>query len=370
MEVAVVVTYRCVCKCYMCHTWKYPTNPKKEISAEDLEKLPDNLEFVNVTGGEPFVREDLGKILEVLVRKAKRVVISTNGWFTERIIETVRKFPNIGIRVSLEGLPAVNDRLRGMPDGFDHGLRTLLELKEIGFRDIGFGITVSDANAKDMIRLYQLADALKFEFATAVTHNSYYFHKYDNTFENPDLIRECFEDLIWELLQTKRVKNWYRAYFNYGLIRRVYGLPRLLPCEAGTENLFILPYGEVVPCNGSPEPWVMGNIKRQNWNEILNSKEADEVRKMVRNCNKNCWMIGTVAPVMKKYIWKPSKWVAKHVAKVFLGKKPCFKEEIERELEELRLKGTSKRSQDSCICAGSKTCSNGPGAGSGGCGCY
>ncbi|MCU4137969.1 MAG: Radical SAM superfamily maturase [Thermodesulfobacteria bacterium] len=247
MEAAIILTYRCVCKCYMCNIWKYPTDPAEEIKPEHIEKLPDNLAFCNLTGGEPFLRDDIEEIVDIVMRKSRRVVISTNGWFTEKIVNIAKKYPKIGIRVSLEGLPAANDELRGMKDGFDHGLRTLLELQRIGCKDIGFGITVSDRNAKDMIELYQLAKGLGFEFATAVTHNSYYFHKYDNTFKDPKMIEDCFRELIKELLRTKRIKNWFRAYFNYGLIRKVRGQPRLLPCEAGTENFFVTPFGEVVP---------------------------------------------------------------------------------------------------------------------------
>ena len=324
MEAAIILTYRCVCKCYMCNIWKYPTDPAEEIKPEHIEKLPDNLTFCNLTGGEPFLRDDIEEIVDIVMRKSRRVVISTNGWFTEKIVNIAKKYPKIGIRVSLEGLPAANDELRGMKDGFDHGLRTLLELQRIGCKDIGFGITVSDRNAKDMIELYQLAKGLGFEFATAVTHNSYYFHKYDNTFKDPKMIEDCFRELIKELLRTKRIKNWFRAYFNYGLIRKVRGQPRLLPCEAGTENFFVTPFGEVVPCNGSPEPWVMGNLKYQDWDEIWNGEQAQKVREKVRNCDRHCWMIGTAAPVMKKYIWKSLKWVIKNKLRVMMGKEPCL----------------------------------------------
>lgn len=324
MEAAIILTYRCICKCYMCNIWKYPTKPSEEIKPEVLEKLPDNLAFVNLTGGEPFLREDIEDIVDIVMRKSKRVVISTNGWFTEKIVNIARKYPKIGIRVSLEGLPAANDELRGIKDGFDHGLRTLLELQRMGLKDIGFGITVSDRNAKDMIELYQLAKSLGFEFATAVTHNSYYFHKHDNVFKDQRMIEDCFRELINELLCTKRVKNWFRAYFNYGLIRRMRGQPRLLPCEAGTENFFVTPFGEVVPCNGSPEPWVMGNLKRQSWDEIWNGEQAQKVREKVKNCDRQCWMIGTAAPVMKKYIWKPLKWVVRNKLRVMMGKEPCL----------------------------------------------
>jgi len=312
MEAAVILTYRCNCRCYMCNTWKFPTRADDEIGARDLEKLPGGLAFCNLTGGEPFLRDDIGDIVDVMSARSRRIVISTNGFLTERIVALVRKHPRVGIRVSLEGLPAANDELRGIRDGFDHVLRTLMELQRLGSKDIGFGITVSDRNHQDMIELYQLAKNLGFEFATAAVHNSFYFHKLDNRFERPEDAIRSFEQLIEELLKTNRVKNWFRAYFNHGLTNYIRGNPRLLPCEAGTENFFVCPNGDVVPCNGSDEPMVMGNLRTQTWDAIWNGEPARRIRLQVRNCPKNCWMIGTAAPVMKKYAWKPAGWVVKN----------------------------------------------------------
>ncbi len=325
MEAAIIVTYRCNCRCVMCNIWKYPTKPEEEFKPGILEKLP-KLNFANITGGEPFLRKDIEEIIRILVKKARRVVISTNGYFTERIISTVKKFKNqnLGVRISIEGLPTANDELRGIKDGFDHGLRTLLELQRMGLKDIGFGITVSDRNAKDMLELYQLAKAMNVEFATAVVHNSYYFHKWDNRIIQKREVIECFEELINELLRTSRVKNWFRAYFNYGLINYIQGNPRILPCGAGIDMFFLDPWGEVRPCNGMDDGDLdnsMGNLKEQSFEEIWNSEKAKRIRERVKNCPKNCWMIGTAAPAIKKHIWKVTVWVIKNKLKVTFGKR-------------------------------------------------
>ena len=297
----------------MCHIWKYPTREGEEFKPDLLEKLPP-LAFVNITGGEPFLREDIEEILKIVKRKSKRVVISTNGYFTEKIVDLAKKDRAIGIRISLEGLPAINDELRGIRDSFDHGLRTLLELKRLGLRDIGFGITVSDKNARDMLELYQLAKMMKVEFATAVVHNSYYFHKYDNRIARKEEVAFCFKVLIKELLKTWRIKNWYRSYFNSGLINYIQGKPRLLPCPAGTDVFFIDPWGEVRPCNGMEERiWFesMGNLNEKSFVEIWNSGKAAQVREMVKHCPKNCWMVGTASPAIKRNIVKTTLWVMK-----------------------------------------------------------
>lgn len=321
MEACLIVTYRCNAKCYMCNTWMTPSRKTEEFKPDLVRKIPGNLKFINITGGEPFLRDDLEEIIHIAVEKSDRVVISSNGYFTKKMVRMAEKFENkIGFRISIEGLPAANDELRGIKNGFDHGIRTLVTLHGMGIRDIGFGMTVSDRNAADMIELYRLANAMGLEFATAVTHNSFYFHKSDNAFENPERIASEFENIAIELLKTNRPKNWFRAYFNMGLANRVKGGKRPLPCEVGSDVFFLDPSGNILPCNGSDEPMIMGNLNHQDFDEIWNSPEADQVRKNVKKCAKQCWMIGSASPAMKKKITVPAKWVLKNKLKVLKNK--------------------------------------------------
>ena len=326
-DASIILTYRCPMQCKMCNIWKYPTDIKKEIQAEELKCLP-KLKFINLTGGEPFIREDLEEIVKVCYTKSPRIVISTSGWFEDRVIDLAKKFPNIGIRISIEGLSEKNDELRGRQGGFDKGLRTLLKLKEMGVKDIGFGCTVSNNNSKDMLSLYQLSKSLGLEFATASFHNSYYFHKDDNVITNQAEVCDDFKTLIEWQLKENHPKSWFRAYFNMGLINYIEGNRRMLPCEAGSINFFIDPYGDVYPCNGMEEKYwkgTMGNIREtKDFMELWNSEQAERVRANVRKCPKNCWMVGTASPVMYKYIIHPAKWVLKNKLRSMMGKPICL----------------------------------------------
>jgi MoaA/NifB/PqqE/SkfB family radical SAM enzyme len=310
----------------MCNVWHNPTKSKEEITVEDIDKLPSELRFINITGGEPFIRTDIADVVEVVRPKTKRIVISTNGFFTDRVIKLCEKYPELGIRISIEGLQKTNDAIRGIPDGFDRGLRTLIELRRMGIKDIGFGMTVQDMNCRDLIPLYELSDALNYEFATATLHNSHYFHKLDNRIRDKEVICNEFSRLIIELLKSKSVKKWFRAYFNYGLMNYVQGGRRLLDCEMGTESCFLDPSGDILACNGMEVKWSMGNIKEKSFDEIWNSKQADKVREMVNACNRQCWMVGSAVPAIRKHISKPAAWVIMNKIRVLLKKKPalCF----------------------------------------------
>lgn len=314
-DASIILTYRCPMHCQMCNIWANPTVASEEITPQDLEKLP-RLKFINLTGGEPFVRDDLEDIVRVCYKRAPRIVISTSGWLEDRVIALAQKFPHIGIRISIEGLSRKNDELRGRDGGFDRGLRTLLTLQQMGVKDIGFGCTVSNHNSSDMLALYQLAKSLGLEFATAAFHNSFYFHKHDNVITNREQVVSDFTTLINRQLREHHPKSWFRAYFNMGLVRYVNGGRRLLPCEAGTMNFFVDPWGEVWPCNGLEEKYwqqSMGNLRTAtDFDTLWNSEQARQVREKVQSCPKQCWMVGTASPVMHKYITKPAAWVLRN----------------------------------------------------------
>ena len=308
----VIVTYRCNAKCTMCNRYKDPSKPEEELTIETIKKLP-KMYFTNITGGEPFIREDLSDIIKELYKKSDRIVISTNGFFTDRIIRIAEEFPKIGIRISIEGLENTNNKIRGLEDGFNKGYNTLKKLVEMKHPDIGIAMTVQDDNAKELGDLYKISDKLNMEFATASLHNSFYFVETNNIIHDRPMVAKEFENLINELLNSKSPKKWFRAYFNHGLINYIYGQKRLLPCDMAFDTFFIDPYGDVMPCNGTKEKEVMGNLNNAiNWEELWNSEQADNVRKKVRQCSRQCWMVGSASPAMHKYIWKPGLWVIKH----------------------------------------------------------
>ena len=124
------------------------------------------------------------------------------------------------------------------------------------------------------------------------------------------------------------------------------GQKRLLPCDMSFDTFFIDPYGDVMPCNGTKDKEVMGNLNTQSWDELWNSKAAEKVRKKVRCCDRECWMIGSVSPAMHKYIWKPAWWVFTHKLKsLFGGKYSMYENKICRDYRDGKV---SKEELDKC----------------------
>jgi molybdenum cofactor biosynthesis enzyme MoaA len=99
------------------------------------------------------VRNDLAEIVREVQKKAKLIGISTNGFFTGRIVELCKRYPDLGIRIIIEGLQESNDLIRGIPDGSRRTQGTLKQLQALGMKDIGFAMTVQDVNYKDLFIL-------------------------------------------------------------------------------------------------------------------------------------------------------------------------------------------------------------------------
>ena len=94
-----------------------------------------------------------------------------------------------------------------------------------------------------------------------------------------------------------RVKNWFRAYLNLGLIEKILGHPRLIPCVAGTEFAFIDPWSDVWACNVRRD-LPLGNLAKQSWESILASDTARQSIGKVAACQQNCCIVTTARTAM------------------------------------------------------------------------
>jgi len=88
--------------------------------------LPNTF-FTNIGGGETFLRDDLDDVVAVLRPKTRRMVVSTNGQLTDRIVRFAERFPDVGIRISIDGLGVTHDRIRGVEGSFTRAYRSALQ---------------------------------------------------------------------------------------------------------------------------------------------------------------------------------------------------------------------------------------------------
>src|SRR5262249_36122537 len=153
------------------------------------------------------------------------------------------------VRFSLEGNEITSNSIRGEEDGFNTKVRGLQKLKAAGGKDLGFAMVIQDENAAQLSYVYEKARSLGVELSTSTLHNAWQFHKNDNYFYDRVKVARAVEKLIIAMLKTNNLKNWFRAYLNLGLIKKILGQDRLIKCTAGSDFMFIDPWADVWACN-------------------------------------------------------------------------------------------------------------------------
>jgi len=334
VDLTIISTYRCNSRCQMCYIWQNPTDPKEEISAKTLEKLPGGFDNLNVSGGEPTLRRDLADLIDVVYPKARITEISSNGLRPERLLPIIKKYPNIKVRFSLEGDEATSDAIRGEKNGYATKIAGLRKLREAGGTDLGFAMVIQDENADQLVRVYEMARREGVELATSTLHNAWQFYKNDNHFYDRTKVAREVEGLVTSMLRTNKPKNWFRAYLNLGLIEKILGHDRLIPCTAGSDFAFIDPWSDVWACNVRSD-LPLGNLEKQSWQDIITSERARETIGKVKACAQNCWMVTTARTAMRSSLvpqlpkWAPMQWVIWNKLKVTFGGSVDFQSYID-----------------------------------------
>ena len=334
MDLTVISTYRCNSKCQMCHIWKNPTLPKDEVSIETLSKLPGGFDNLNVSGGEPTLRKDLAEIIDEVYPKARVVEISSNGLRAHRIEPIIKKYPDIKVRFSLEGDEVTNNEIRGEKNGYQIKLDGIRRLQEAGGTDLGFAMVIQDENVSQLTKMYETTQNMGLELATSTLHNAWQFYKNDNFFYDRLTVARQVEGVVQQMLGSWKVKNWFRAYLNLGLIEKILGHERLIPCVAGTGFAFIDPWSDVWACNVRSD-LQLGNLKDQSWEEIMASEMAQNSIHKVSECSQNCWMVTTARTAMRSKVIPqapkigPMGWVVYNKIKSMVGGKIDFDKYID-----------------------------------------
>ena len=206
-----------------------------------------------------------------------------------------------------------------MPGSFAKGLETLDRLQQAGFRDLGISYTISAGSEPRLAALRQVADERGMEFTCSVVHSSEFYFG-DQAQEVPNREAHVAELIALERqqLRSRRPKEWFRAYYTEGLIRKLRGQTRMMPCYALEEFFYLDPYGNVYPCNVLDRP--IGNLQEQSYDELVRS--APETLAYVRNCPVQCWMVCTAAPAMRRNVAVPAFWICK---RMLAGRRPHAK---------------------------------------------
>jgi MoaA/NifB/PqqE/SkfB family radical SAM enzyme len=334
LKLTVASTFMCNHECTICGIWRiyreHPEKRKEELTPDDFgrvfDELKDSLLFLDWGGGEPFLRNDMEGILELAAHtcpKLASVVITTNGYLTPRIVETVdrlsRNLPRQrwAVGVSLDGDEPMHDKVRGRSGAFHAAIATLQGLKALSTRrpnvEVKISYTLCAANVGRfeafhhdvLMPLGLMAGDVGFNlehtgnlFQTQGAESGTVGHVAAGDFRNG--VRRDVEYILRQnraerLGSVQRLKSFYREFF----LRKIPGYlahPRqmALPCQASRNSLYLDPYGDIYPCIVWDRR--LGNV-REGIRNVLASATVAETRRLIdREQCPVCWNACEVIP--------------------------------------------------------------------------
>ena len=325
------VTYRCNCRCTMCEMFKKAEACREELSANDIGKIFADrvfarLDVVRFTGGEPFLKNDIGDIVSEISRltNARIFYITTNGSFPEKVEQFIEKVMPLGIQlhvqISLDDVSELHDRIRGVTGLFEKAystLETLQKLKKKWRFETGINQTISKENMTRMQDVNLLAKKFgcAHNITLAVKHHEGRSHAGIDfsrpipfaTIDSMDdrTIRDIYSKIdalkhenytLRKKLASSSLRDLLEGYLNEG------GRNRLLyqkdnpkpPCTAFFTHFRLLPNGDAVSCSIRGNR-VVGNLRDKTFSDIWHSDSARKERKSVRACA-GCWSECDMAP--------------------------------------------------------------------------
>jgi radical SAM protein with 4Fe4S-binding SPASM domain len=175
-EVSFQLTYKCNLRCSHCYQWSEQgffrdlstARQRTELDAAIVEDVLAATAPVGAKvflwGGEPLVHSRFGEIAALLARARRTVNMCTNGLLLERHLDHLLPITDLNLLVSIDGLEADHDALRG-PGTFARTVRnvaTMLDRQRRGeFRgEVSLSCMVSAETAAHLFDIMAWAEGL------------------------------------------------------------------------------------------------------------------------------------------------------------------------------------------------------------------
>ncbi|MBI4817653.1 MAG: radical SAM protein [Deltaproteobacteria bacterium] len=291
----------CNMKCEHCFYWQ-ELNQKDDLTLDEIVALSRELgpiRNLNLSGGEPFLRKELGEIVREFVRNngVEEVYVPSNGWFTDRTVEQVRialqepSLRSFTVELSLDGTQEFHDQFRVTKGAFKRAMETYDALEALSHRDPRLQIhAISVATHTNMAEIKKLTTYL-FERCPDMGHHNLAIirgERKDPTLRGPMLseYRELYAYLkrLWAPRERSRVGSIVEPMLQWAKLETLEADAQVIPCRAGVLSAVVFANGDVGVCEQRPP---IGNLRTQSFREIWRSARAHDVRASIsaRECS-------------------------------------------------------------------------------------
>lgn len=317
LELILFVTGRCTFRCKHCFIEKFDRHSSKDPPLDVIDRLASdlpNLVVLMITGGEPFLRNDIPEIVRLFSVNSCpwTISIATNGFLTEKIVGTVEQILNLPdfhnqlvVTISFEGTEEDHDNNRGCAGSYEKGIASAKELKNLQASysklELGANLTLIPGNEKSILHAaHELSDMNLFSF---LSQNIYRDGRPCNACRKIDTrvyqqLSKFVQDYSQSICSNRNsfLGKWhhFKEHCQADLIARTCysNAYQGVPCEAGRGIGVVYSDGRVAPCELMLADW--GNIKEQSFSEIwnipANRKSSDQLRRNRCFCTHECFI--------------------------------------------------------------------------------
>jgi radical SAM protein with 4Fe4S-binding SPASM domain len=205
----------------------------------------------NITGGEPFLRKDLGAILKELAEYHFSVSLLTNGTLIDR--ERVRMLADLpvrGVQVSLEGPEAIHEEIRGKRS-FSSAMKGVELLLESGIT-VTLNVTLSEINVdhfKDMVAVATGLGVQRLGFSRLVPYGRGF--GLISRMLSKEKVRAAYEEITSTKVSGLDIVTGDPVAAQLGDDEETDDDGDTFPvggCAAGVSGITLLPDGTISPC--------------------------------------------------------------------------------------------------------------------------
>jgi polysaccharide pyruvyl transferase WcaK-like protein/sulfatase maturation enzyme AslB (radical SAM superfamily) len=290
----------CNSGCEMCHIWRQKRD--REISPAELARVLDDPLYarvvnVGINGGEPTLRRDLAELVRVSCEKLPRVrrfSLITNALVPKKVIAgidaigavTAAHGKHLDVMLSLDGVGAVHDLVRGRKGNFDGVLRVLEHLRSaphVDSRQFGYTIVRDNVGGLWETLDFAIRQDTYIKFRLGVPHRRLYTHDLHAPFALDDderyHVATFLQNLVREYETGAQQLETYRSLIG----QLAYHAPRASGCNWQHRGATLTSRGELAYCavesralgdavNGSSSALYFGNTAHLQ--EIIDTKCA------------------------------------------------------------------------------------------------
>ena len=299
-------TLTCNAHCKHCGSSAEKKKYDGELTTEEIKsafkQIANDMDaskiLINVTGGEPLVREDLCEVMEYATKELGfHWGMTTNGiLLNDENIKKLKEANMETVSISIDGLKETHDEFRGVPGSYDRIIENIKKLREADFvKHLQVTTVFHKKNIEQLEELYNVMLGLNLDSWRLMSMDPIGRAK-----ENDELSLDGQElkrllDFIVAKNKKRKLRLDYGCPGFLGLKYEKEVRPNYFYCRTGINIASILYNGDLFVCPNVPriKSLIQGNIRSDNFKEVWDNKYKEfrnKERTKCEECSKCKWL--------------------------------------------------------------------------------